>query len=250
MRPASSSAYSVLVVEDDPVMGALLTDELRSHGYDATWVVSVAQAEQILGTTTYDVALVDLGLPDGDGVDVVRTVRVRSPDTLVLIVTDRETEIDIIVGLDAGADDYLTKPVNVTVLLARLRAHLRRAPAAPRGEDAAIVIDDLTVDAESRRCQVLSREVGLRPKEFDLLWQLVQHRGHVVSRLELMSQVWDENWSGSTKTLDVTMAGLRRQLREVAVRQGGTVPQITTMRGRGYRLDAVEVRRVRASPAR
>jgi DNA-binding response OmpR family regulator len=237
MRRAASSAYSVLVVADHPVIGALLTDGLRSHGYDATWVVSVAQAEQVLGTTTYDVALVDLGLPDGDGLDVVRSVRVGSPDTLVLIVTAREADFDIIVGLDAGADDYVTKPVNVTVLLARLRARLRRAPPGVHGQDTMIAVDDLIVDAGSRRCHILSREVALRPKEFDLLWQLVHHNGHVVSRLELMSQVWDENWSGSTKTLDVTMAGLRRQLREVAVRQGGTVPQITTMRGRGYRLD-------------
>jgi DNA-binding response OmpR family regulator len=237
MTPVASSAYSALLVEDHAVIGGLLTDGLLSHGYDATWVQSVAAANVALRSASYDVALVDLGLPDGDGLDVVRSIRVTSPDTVILIITAREAEIDIIVGLDAGADDYVTKPVNVTVLLARLRAHLRRTPTRAPGEGAVVVVDDLTVDTGSRRCLVGPSEVVLRAKEFDLLALLVLHSGFVVSRLELMSQVWDENWSGSTKTLDVTMAGLRRHLREVALAEGATLPQITTMRGRGYRLD-------------
>lgn len=237
MREAAPAGPSVLVVEDHDVIGGLLADGLQAHGYEATWARSVRGATGALAESSYAVVLVDLGLPDGDGLDVVRAVRINSPETLVLIVTAREAEIDIIVGLDAGADDYLTKPVNLTVLLARLRAHLRRSAGAGPEDIGAVTVDDLTVDAGSRRCRLADHEISLRPKEFDLLWLLARNIGQVVSRRDLMSEVWDEHWSGSTKTLDVTMVGLRRQLRAAGELAGATVPHITTMRGKGYRLD-------------
>jgi len=143
------------------------------------------------------------------------------------------------VGLDAGADDYLVKPFSISVLLARLRAHLRRRPA--EADSDLIRVADLVVDVAARRCLLRDREIDLRPKEFELLLALARQPGAAVTREDLMAQVWDENWFGSTKTLDVTMAALRRRLAEA--NQTTTVPgdvglpTITTLRGHGYRLE-------------
>ncbi len=173
-----------------------------------------------------------------DGLDIARALRARRPDLLIIILTARTDDIDVIAGLDAGADDYLVKPFSLSVLLARLRAHLRRRTvAAPPPEP--VRLADLVLDVSARRCMLHDVEVPLRPKEFDLLAVLAQHPGEAVSRETLMAEVWDENWFGSTKTLDVTMAGLRRRLTEAAdtsARPSG-LPRITTLRGHGYRLD-------------
>ncbi len=173
-----------------------------------------------------------------EGLDIARALRARRPDLLIIILTARTDDIDVIAGLDAGADDYLVKPFSLSVLLARLRAHLRRRTvAAPPPEP--VHLADLVLDVSARRCMLHDEEVPLRPKEFDLLAVLAQHPGEAVSRETLMAEVWDENWFGSTKTLDVTMAGLRRRLTEAAdtsARPSG-LPRITTLRGHGYRLD-------------
>jgi DNA-binding response OmpR family regulator len=237
MGPADESAYTVLVVTARPELGSFLTDGLRGQGHGASWVRTPAATEIALRVAQYDVLLVEPS-PDEDAAGVVRAVRSGAPDALVLIITAGESDPDVIAGLAAGADDYVSRPVNLSVLLARLRAHLRRAAAGRTGRGVALAIDDLVVDPDSRRCHIGSREVTLRAKEFDLLWMLVQHNGSVVTRVDLMSEVWDENWSRSTKVLDVTMAGLRRHLREVAFAEGAVIPPITTMRGHGYRIDA------------
>ena len=178
-------------------------------------------------------------MPDIDGVDLARDLRRDHPNLLLIILTARSDEIDIIVGLDAGADDYLVKPFTLTVLLARLRAHLRRRP--PSSTDPAIIrLGGLIIDRTAHRCILNGREVALRGKEFDLLASLAGRPGTAITREQLMNDVWDENWYGSTKTLDVTMASLRRRLAEACLQAGGSdadAPVITTLRGHGYRIE-------------
>jgi DNA-binding response OmpR family regulator len=232
------SRFRVLVVEDDDTIGRHLQTGLRSHDYAATWSRTGAGALAAATHTSYDVLLLDLGLPDVDGLDVARTLRARHPDLLIIILTARTDDIDVIAGLDAGADDYLVKPFSLTVLLARLRAHLRRRTiASPRQQP--ISIGDLVLDTTARRCVLHGEEIPLRPKEFELLALLARHAGAAVSREALMAEVWDENWFGSTKTLDVTMAGLRRRLTDAADAspRPARLPRITTLRGHGYRLE-------------
>ncbi|MBA4863823.1 response regulator transcription factor [Streptomyces sp. PSKA54] len=228
----------VLVVEDDDTIGRHLETGLTSGGYAPTWsrtgTSALAEAER----TAYDVVLLDLGLPDADGLGLARRLRARFPELLIVILTARGEEIDVIAGLDAGADDYLVKPFSLTVMLARLRAHLRRRPPASPQEEP-LRLGDLTVDTAARRCLLRDRELTLRPKEFELLAVLAQHANSAVRRETLMAQVWDENWFGPTKTLDVTMASLRRRLAEAeaAATAPVHVPWISTLRGHGYRLE-------------
>ncbi|MEV6837091.1 response regulator transcription factor [Streptomyces sp. NPDC051133] len=232
------SRLRVLVVEDDDTIGRHLETGLRGNDYAPTWcrtgAGALAEAEQ----APYEVLLLDLGLPDMDGLDVARQLRARLPDLLIVVLTARTDDIDIIAGLDAGADDYLVKPFSLTVLLARLRAHLRRHVVAVPARDP-VRLGDLVVDVTARRCALLGVDVPLRAKEFDLLAVLAERAGEAVSRETLMAEVWDENWFGSTKTLDVTLAGLRRRLTEAAQVEGrqARLPRITTLRGHGYRLE-------------
>jgi DNA-binding response OmpR family regulator len=229
----------VLVVEDDDTIGRHLEMGLRSNGYAPAWSRTGAGALAEAGQHPYDVLLLDLGLPDMDGLDVARALRARFPELLIVILTARTDDIDVIAGLDAGADDYLVKPFSLTVLLARLRAHLRRrTPASAPLEP--VRIGDLIVDLTARRVTLHDGEVQLRPKEFELLAALLRHAGEAVSRETLMAEVWDENWFGSTKTLDVTMGSLRRRLVEAAQSTGraAQLPRITTLRGHGYRLES------------
>jgi len=230
----------ILVIEDDETIGQHLQAGLACNGYDASWCrtggTGLAEARE----SPPDVVLLDLGLPDIDGVEVARHLRAEHPDLLIVILTARSDEIDVVVGLDAGADDYLVKPFNLTVLLARLRAHLRRRPDTATDTEP-IRLADLVVDIAARRCLVRDREIDLRPKEFELLVALARHPGVALTREDLMAKVWDENWFGSTKTLDVTMAALRRRLSDgspPSYEPGGfELPKITTLRGHGYRLE-------------
>ncbi|MFE5841488.1 response regulator transcription factor [Streptomyces niveus] len=240
--PALQEGPRVLVVEDDDTIGRHLDAGLRSHGYGTTWCRTGLGALAEVRTHAYSIVLLDLGLPDTDGVDVARALRADFPDVLIVILTARADEIDVIAGLDAGADDYLVKPFTLSVLLARLRAHLRRRPPSAGREEGPVRLGDLTVDTTARRCLLAGREIALRPKEFELLAVLARHAGAAVSREALMAQVWDENWFGPTKTLDVTLASLRRRLHQAAADAPGSapLPTITTLRGHGYRLDPVQ----------
>lgn len=238
---AAPAPFRILVVEDDDTIGRHLESGLRGNGYAPAWSRTGAGALTEATQSRYDVLLLDLGLPDMDGLDVARQLRARFPDLLILILTARTDDIDVIAGLDAGADDYLVKPFSLTVLLARLRAHLRRRTIASPPQEP-VRAGDVVIDVIARRCTVQDQEIELRPKEFELLAVLARNAGEAVSRETLMAEVWDENWFGSTKTLDVTMAGLRRRLTDVMVRPNGVsppyrMPRITTLRGHGYRLE-------------
>ena len=216
----------VLLVEDDEAIASGLVRVLKAQGHR---VVRLARGGLALSEAGPDIALVilDLGLPDVDGIEVCRRLRAARPEMAILILTARDHESDLVVGLDAGADDYLVKPFRLSELLARVRAHLRRSEQAPERRKP-IRAGTVTVDVSARRAWRGDDELTLRPKEFDVLALLASRAGEAVSREELMAQVWDINWFGSTKTLDMQVLNLRQKL--------GT-ESITTLRGVGYRLE-------------
>jgi DNA-binding response OmpR family regulator len=222
----------LLVIEDDEEIGELLRSSLALHGHTVDWERTGRGGLRRAATADVDLVLLDLGLPDLDGLEVCRQLRTTLPTTVIVMLTARAREMDVVVGLEVGADDYLVKPVPLAELVARVRAHLRRTE--PAKSPVTLTVGELTVSVESRRATVGGDEVALRPREFDLLARLVAEPGTAVSRETLMSEVWDQHWYGSTKTLDVHVAALRRKLAET----GRPVPQIVTVRGHGYRIDA------------
>ena len=226
----------LLLVEDDTTIGEVLTSSLRGHGHEVGWERTGAAALALAATTELDLVLLDLGLPDIDGVEVCRRLRGLQPAVAIVMLTARSAEMDVVVGLEAGADDYLVKPVRLAELHARVRAHLRRSAAGP-GMAPVRAFGDLVVDVPRRRVTIGGQEVRLRPKEFDLLARLAAQPDVALSRETLMSEVWDEHWFGSTKTLDVHVAALRRKMLEGAAEPGARVPEIVTVRGHGYRLE-------------
>lgn len=228
----------LLVIEDEEKIGQLLVSALSANGYTVTWRQDGAGALAAARAGSFDLVLLDLGLPDLDGVEVCRMLKREQPLCLVVVLTARRDEMDVIEGLESGADDYLTKPFRMTELLARVRAHLRRASVGEFVSEA-FTSGELTLDPAARRCLVRDHEVALRPKEFDLLARLASDVGRAVTREALMDDVWDRNWFGSTKTLDVHIAALRHRLAEAAqgLEPPARLPGITTLRGHGYRLE-------------
>ena len=216
----------VLVVEDDAAIAEPLVQGLRREGFE---VVSVGDGEGAISATAYDVALIDLGLPDVDGFDVCRELRARS-DVPIIVITARSEEIDRVLGLELGADDYMVKPFGFRELVARIRAVTRRYRAHPATPTEAKIVGSLHIDHRARRVTLNEQEVALTPKEFDLLTILADDPGAVVTRQRIIDEVWDPNWFGTTKTLDVHVASLRRKL--------GDPGWIETLRGVGFRLRA------------
>src|SRR4030081_736266 len=225
----------LLVVEDDETIGNVLESSLRLHGYPVSWQRTGRGALSEAGVGEFDFVLLALGLPDLDGVEVCRRLRSALPSAVLVILTARSAEMDVVVGLEAGADDYLTKPVRLGELLARVRAHLRRGSPGS-GSTPAITVGPLRAGSGGRRGSLAGREISLRAKEFELLARLAEEPGVAVSRDTLMTEVWDEHWYGSTKTLDVHIAALRRKLAESAA-SPEQAPRISTLRGHGYRLE-------------
>ncbi|WP_320668654.1 response regulator transcription factor [Patulibacter defluvii] len=216
----------LLVVEDDEGIGGPLVRALRRERFVVELASSGEVALERLVDQPVDLVVLDVGLPGIDGIEVCRRIRERHPGTAVLLLTARSGELDELLGLDAGADDYVTKPFSLAVLVARVRALLRREPPPAPGP---VLVGDLRIDAAARRAWRGGRELTLAPKEFELLLQLAVRAGEAVRREDLMAEVWDENWWGSTKTLDVHVGWLRQKL--------GDPPVITTVRGYGYRLE-------------
>jgi DNA-binding response OmpR family regulator len=223
----------LLLVEDDPAIGDQLAEALAAQGHRVRWAhTGRAALDQVARGGPVDLVLLDLGLPDLDGTAVCRQLRSALPDTVIVMLTARTDEIDVVLGLDAGADDYLTKPFRLVELLARVRAHLRRGNPAQAAAPA-VQVGRLRVDPAARRASIDGHDLRLRPKEFDLLAVLATAAGQALTREQLMETVWDENWHGSTKTLDMHVMALRRKLTAA----GLTGEVITTLRGHGYRYE-------------
>jgi DNA-binding response OmpR family regulator len=219
----------LLVVEDDPTIAEPLARALRRDGYDVDVRADGASALARANRGDVDMVLLDLGLPDIDGMDVCRRLRAESPAMPILMLTARADELDTVIGLDAGADDYVTKPFRLAELLARVRAVMRRGQV----ESAVHEVRDITVDSDARKAWLAGTELQLTVKEFDLLRVLVRDAGRVVSRGQLMREVWGAPWPSSTKTLDMHMTWLRRKLGDDPVDSR----YITTVRGVGFRFE-------------
>lgn len=216
------------MVEDDEAIALGLVRVLEQQGIEARYVAEGRLALQA-ATPSVGIVVLDLGLPDCDGIGICRDLRRARPDLAILILTARDREIDVVAGLDAGADDYMTKPFRLAELLARIRAHQRRLETSRPTPSGKIEAGPVSVDVEARRAWVGGGELDLRPKEFDLLALLASRAGRVVTREQIMADVWDTNWFGSTKTLDMHVSSLRQKLPEAT---------IATLRGVGYRFEA------------
>lgn len=224
-------AQRVLVVEDEEDIAFPLVRTLEREGYDVDWVDSGQKALDDVGSKHADVVILDLGLPDMDGLEVCRKARDAGYAGAIMIVTARAGELDRVVGLDYGADDYMAKPFGLAELQARVRALLRRTTAAGANGDGTVE-GGLRIDIAARRVFSGDDEVPLTGKEFEVLNVLVANKDKVVSRNRLMADVWDENWYGSTKTLDVTIGRLRQKLESVGVQE-----KVVAVRGVGFRLE-------------
>lgn len=220
------------MVEDDESVAAGLCDGLTRAGFEACRVGTGAEAVANVSSVAPDFVLLDLGLPDMDGTDVCRVIRARS-QVPIIVVSARGEEIDRVVALEMGADDYVVKPFGMHELVARIRAVLRRTVARddhPDQEAITRTIGALSIDRRTQRVHVGQREVLLTPKEFDLLCYLTEDPGAVYRRSEILHQVWGANWYGTTKTLDAHVAAIRKKL--------GDPRWIEAVRGVGFRIGA------------
>jgi DNA-binding response OmpR family regulator len=229
-------ATRILFVEDEPSISDPFSKALVREGFEPVVARTGHEALALAERVEPDLVLLDLNLPDTDGRDVARELR-RRGDTPIVMLTARGTEMDKIVGLEIGADDYVVKPFSGGEVIARIRAVLRRTRQSDAGAPSEpLAIGDLMVDFGARRATLAARPLELSRKEFDLLAELVRNAGNVVSREDLMDRVWDENWFGSTKTLDTHVGWLRRKLGDDT-----TAPRyLHTVRGVGFRFSSPE----------
>jgi DNA-binding response OmpR family regulator len=235
-----SSTTAVLLVEDDDRISEPLVRVLRSEGFEVTHVAAGLAALASVGDHCPDLVLLDLTLPDIDGLDVCRKLRSDHPSLPIIMLTARAEEMDVIVGLNAGADDYVAKPFRLAELVARIRARLRLVEHSTASTNGHLSGAGIELDTEARRCFVEGddakhNEVELTTKEFDLLELLMRQPGVTLKRELIMSQVWDENWWGSTRTLDTHTSTLRRKILD----DSDPPSKIVTVRGVGFRFDPI-----------
>ncbi|MFA9429527.1 response regulator transcription factor [Egicoccus sp. AB-alg2] len=240
----SDAPARVLLVEDDDGIARPLVTALSASGHQ---VVRVATGREALtAARDADAVVLDLGLPDVDGIEVCRRLRRDlGADLPILVLTARTTETEVVVGLDAGADDYVAKPFRLAELQARLRALLRRAAAARPPLARELVVRDVRLDPAARRAWLGGEELELSPKEFDLLALLLARAGSVVTRDELAREVWDTRWMGASKTIDVHVSSLRRKLGD----DPAEPRYISTVRGVGLRFEPTDPTGEGAPPA-
>jgi DNA-binding response OmpR family regulator len=224
----ATKTQSVLVVEDESSIASFVALYLKNAGYGVRTAANGAEALSAASSDQPDLIVLDLMLPDIDGIEVCKRIRQRS-EVPILMLTARDEDVDKIIGLEVGADDYLTKPFNPRELVARVKSILRRTTPARRERESAIIEHgDLSVDAGRREVRVAEEEVQLAPKEFDLLWELLDHRGLVLTRDQLLERVWGYTFAGDTRTVDVHVRQLRRKL--------GDASPIVTVWGVGYKV--------------
>ncbi len=230
----NASGGTILFVEDEEAISAPFSKVLAREGFEPVVAGTAAEAMELAERIEPDLVLLDLTLPDGDGRDVCRALR-RDSDVPIVMLTARGSELDRVVGLEMGADDYVVKPFSGAEVVSRIRAVLRRTRAA--GADGgrfepAFAVGDLEIDVAARTAALAGEPVELTRKEFDLLAELARNAGRVVTREDLMARVWDVNWFGSTKTLDVHVGALRRKLGD----DPAAPRHIETVRGVGFRF--------------
>ena len=218
----------MLIVEDESSIASFVSLYLKKAGYDVQVATTGGSALEKADEHTPSLIVLDLMLPDMDGIDVCRRLRKRS-DVPILMLTARDEDIDKIIGLEVGADDYMTKPFNPRELVARIKSILRRAtPERRDAETAELRHGDLVINSGRREVKVGDTEIQLAPKEFDLLWELLDHRGIVLTRDQLLERVWGYTFAGDTRTVDVHVRQLRRKL--------GDASPIVTVWGVGYKV--------------
>jgi two-component system response regulator RegX3 len=232
----SQGRRTVLIVEDEESITVPLSEALTREGFATEVAGTVAEALERAGRTQPDLVLLDVMLPDGSGYDVCRELR-RDSRVPIIMLTARGEETDRVVGLELGADDYVVKPFSAREVAARIRAVLRRASeTSSRATDGPLRVGELRLDSDKRSATLADEELDLTRKEFELLELLMREAGSVISRERLIEEVWDMNWFGSTKTLDVHVSGLRRKL--------GDDPSdprfLHTVRGVGFRFTGPE----------
>jgi DNA-binding response OmpR family regulator len=224
----SATAPNILVVEDESSIASFVALYLKNAGYVVRTAANGSEALAQVGQEMPGLIVLDLMLPDIDGIEVTKRIR-QSSDVPILMLTARDEDVDKIIGLEVGADDYLTKPFNPRELVARVKSILRRAaPERRERESETIGHGDLHIDAGRREVKVGDQEVQLAPKEFDLLWELLDHRGLVLTRDQLLERVWGYTFAGDTRTVDVHVRQLRRKL--------GEASPIVTVWGVGYKV--------------
>jgi two-component system alkaline phosphatase synthesis response regulator PhoP len=229
---AAASQSSILVVEDETSIASFVALYLKNAGYGVRTAATGTAALDAVASDQPALVVLDLMLPDIDGIEVCRRIRTTS-DVPILMLTARDEDVDKIIGLEVGADDYMTKPFNPRELVARVKSILRRATSERRlPESAVIQHGELVVDAGRREARVAGEEVQLAPKEFDLLWELLDHRGLVLTRDQLLERVWGYTFAGDTRTVDVHVRQLRRKL--------GDASPIVTVWGVGYKVSAAK----------
>jgi two-component system response regulator RegX3 len=231
----SHQRRTILVVEDEESITIPLAEALDRDGFNAEVVHTVEDALGRGRTLRPDLVLLDIGLPDGSGLDVCRELR-SSSNVPIIILSARGEEADRVVGLELGADDYVVKPFSAREVIARIRAVLRRASAPTGAADGPIEVGDVRLDPAKRTASLDGEPLELARKEFDLLALLMQEAGTVVSRERLIDEVWDVNWFGSTKTLDVHVSALRKKLAD----DPSDSRYIHTVRGVGFRFASPE----------